>query len=162
MIFAPLSSPTAAWLEQHHPVLREALAWIRNLPPCPTEGVTELRGSDLYVNVHGYATVPEQECRWESHRHTIDVQYCIAGGEIIDWLPAGALQPRNDYVEAKDTEFWHPSSARPSQLVMTPGAFALFLPGELHRPKGRDGTHATVSKLVVKIHAPLFLEHAVS
>jgi len=157
MILEQLNSPTAAWLAQHHAVLREAFAWIRALPADAPEGITELRGRDMYVNVHGYATLPAAECRWESHRHTIDVQYCIRGGEMIDWLPAGSLAPRNDYVEAKDTEFWHPSAARPTQLVMTPGTFALFLPGELHRPKGYDGTNAAVRKLVVKIHAPLLL-----
>lgn len=157
MVFAPINSPTATWLEQHHPVLREAFAWIRALPTDAPEGTTELRGPELYVNVHSYATLPSNECRWESHRHTIDVQYCIGGGELIDWLPVGSLASMNDYVEAKDTEHWQPSAALTSQLRTSAGMFALFLPGELHRPKVQDGINAAIRKLVVKIHAPLLL-----
>lgn len=155
MVFEQVNSPTAAWLEQRHAVLREALAWIRAMPADAPEGITELRGREMYVNVHSYATLPAMECRWESHRHTIDVQYCISGGEVIDWLPAGSLAPQDDYAEAKDAEHWLPSAVRTTQLVMTPGAFVLFLPGELHRPKVHDGANASVRKLVVKINAPL-------
>jgi YhcH/YjgK/YiaL family protein len=156
MILEQINSPTATWLEQRHAVLREALGWIRNVPRNAPDGIIELRGREMYANVHGYATLPAAECRWESHRHTIDVQYCLDGGEAIDWLPAGSLAPKNDYVQAKDTEFWIPAATRSTQLVMTPGTFVLFLAGELHRPKGHDGTHDSVRKLVVKIHAPLF------
>jgi YhcH/YjgK/YiaL family protein len=157
MVFEQINSPTATWLEGKHSVLREAFAWIRALPAHAPDGITELRGREVYVNVHGYDTLSATQRRWESHRQTIDVQYCISGGEVIDWLPAGALAPQNDYGADKDTEHWQSSATRPTQLVMTPGTFVLFLAGELHRPKLHDGTNAAVRKLVVKIHAPLLM-----
>lgn len=126
------------------------------MPAEVAEGITELRGRDLYVNVHSYATAAAAGCRWESHRHTIDVQYCITGGEIIDWLPSGSLMPQQDYAIDKDTEHWQPATTgRPTQLMMASGTFALFFAGELHRPKVSDRSNRGIRKLVVKIHAPL-------
>ncbi len=155
MFFEHLDSTTAHAIETRFPVLREAFAWIRAMPAHQPDGITELRGTDMYVNVHGYATLPAPECRWESHRHTIDVQYCISGGEQIEWLPSGALRSMDDYNAAKDAEHWHASEIAATRLSMFAGAFVVFLPGELHRPKIADSTHADVRKLVVKIHAAL-------
>lgn len=156
MVFAELESTTARWLEQKSPIFEEAFSWIRAMPPDAGSGITELHDTRMYVNVHGYSTIPKSECRWESHRRTIDIQYCISGGEIIDWLPDGALAPKNDYSSEKDTEYWLDQQASPAVLRVLPGMFALFFPGELHRPKATDGIHTSIRKLVVKIDAAYF------
>ncbi len=156
MFFDHIDSVTARTLESRFPALRKAFAWIRAMPPTPADGITELRGPAMYVNVHGYATLPADQCRWESHHHTIDVQFCIGGGEQIDWLPDGTLAPMNNYDAEKDTEHWRSAEATsPTRLRMFPRAFVVFLPGELHLPKIADGSHPEVRKLVVKIQAHL-------
>ena len=153
MIFDTLESTTARWLAERSPKLADAFAWIRTMPATAPNGITELGGPDFYVNVHGYATKPLEECRWESHRHTVDLQYCIAGGELIHWLPTGALASLDDYNPAKEVEHWRDAGSATTLLRMTPGSFAIFFANELHRPQQRDGTNSDVRKLVVKIAA---------
>jgi YhcH/YjgK/YiaL family protein len=150
MICGLLQSPTAAWLQARHPVFGAALAWLRSMPAAPADGIIELDGPEFYVNVHGYATKPLEICRWESHRHTIDIQYCISGGEAIDWTQSG-LAPMSDYDESKDAEHWRDTGGPRTRLGMVPGMFVLFLPNEPHRPKVFDGEHSEVRKLVFKI-----------
>lgn len=156
MIHDTLNSTTTLWLQQCYPVLREAFDWIRALSGTPTHGITELHGSMMYVNIHGYDTLPISQCNWESHRHTIDLQYCITGGEVIDWLPEGKLEPFGEYNANKDTQTWNDSIIYCSHVLMLPGTYTIFLPNEFHRPKVSDGCNHHVNKLVVKIHNDLF------
>jgi biofilm protein TabA len=154
MISDVLRSTTSEWLEHRYATLATVFQWLRAMPSDAPDGITQLAGDDFYVNVHGYATKPAEECRWESHRRTVDVQYCISGGELIHWTPTGTLDGLGDYVEPpKDVEHWRDSRAPATVLRMTPGRFVIFLPNELHRPKVIDGTHPDVRKLVVKIGA---------
>lgn len=162
MIHDSIQSPTTRFLCDTHPVFAKAFEWIRNMPENPKSGITELIGQQMYVNVHAYDTLPVNACAWESHTRTIDIQYCIAGGEIIDWLPEGALSTLKSYTEATDTQFWAGDDTEfracprePVSLRMTADSYAIFLPEELHRPKQTDGTNDSVFKLVVKIQAPL-------
>jgi biofilm protein TabA len=155
MIHDILDSITTDWMQQRNPVLTEAFNWIRSMPIQTLEGISELCGSEMYVNVHGYETLPVTECRWESHRHTVDLQYCIEGGEIIEYLPALSLEPAGDYDLSKDTQKWRGEERPVTRLRMLPRVYALFLPNELHRPKVSDGAHPGVRKLVVKIQGHL-------
>lgn len=137
-------------------VLRRCFEWIQTAGNCFPDGITELEGANLFVNVHGYATKLRRDCRWESHRHTADLQFCISGGELIDWssqaLPIGNGET---YDAEKDFEFWRKEPPVWNTLGMGPGCFAILLPGELHRPAIRDARHADVRKLVFKIREPL-------
>jgi biofilm protein TabA len=155
MIHDSLNSATTRWLQKCYPALREAFDWILTLPSTLIEGITELRGSRMYVNIHGYHTLPANQCNWESHRHTVDLQYCISGGEVIEWLPEVKMEPAGEYNTEKDTQKWIGRVARCTQLKMFPGTYAIFLPNELHRPKIEDGANPCVIKLVVKIHEDL-------
>jgi biofilm protein TabA len=135
------------------PILRRAFEWIRALPPEPTEGITELEGRELYVNVHGYQTRPRDNCIWESHRHTTDLQFGLAGGELIEWSPIQYPRASTSYDLAKDFETW-PGDIEPvNTLRLERDGFVIFLPGELHRPMIADGVNNDVCKGVVKIHA---------
>lgn len=134
-------------------VFRRAFEWIRALPPEPKEGITELEGHSLYVNVHGYATRARENCVWESHRHTADLQLCLSGGELIDWTPIRFEGESTRYDDAKDFEAWPEGIVPATTLRLEGGMFAIFLPGELHRPVIADGKNVSIRKLVVKIDA---------
>lgn len=157
MISDRLDSSTTDWLSKQSPVFKTAFAWLRAMPPAPADGITELDGTRLYVHVQGYDTKPAAECRWESHRRTIDIQYIFHGGEAIDYQRPGILEPNNDYDPAREVEFWKPTAAPAATLLMTAGTFVVFLANEPHRPKGGDGTNASVRKAVFKIDASLIV-----
>jgi YhcH/YjgK/YiaL family protein len=108
----------------------------------------------MYVNVHGYNTLPEDECRFESHKRYIDLQYCINGGEKIAWQLTSKLSPEGDYDPKKDFQFYGPAPSS-TTLTLSPGCFAVFFPEDGHRPKQNDGANQSVWKLVVKINCKL-------
>lgn len=154
MFFGNLQSPeTYETLIRSQPLLR-ALTWIKQMPEDYPPGIHEIQGEDLFVNIHGYDTCPVEQCRFESHRKYVDIQYCIEGGERIDLQWASRLDPDGDFDQPKDLQFYHPQAGGTS-LQMTPGDFAIFFPQDAHRPRVQDGTNLSVRKLVVKINLAL-------
>lgn len=154
MIYGSISRPDSYQFLLSHPVWAEAFEWVRNLKPDIAPGIYRLRGDDMYVNVHGYQTLPPEECRYESHRQILDLQYCIRGGELIDWHPAESLAPDVAYDVERDIQFYH-SAVSHTSLELCPGRFAIFFPSDGHRPKQSDRVNPEVFKLVVKIRTAL-------
>lgn len=150
MIYGHLSAPDAYSHLLERPAWRFAFDWLAHLPEAPEPGIKELQGKDLYVNVHGYETLPREECRYESHRQYVDLQYCIHGGELIDWHLASSLTLDGPFDSDKDVQFYEPGSSL-TTLHMVPGSFAIFFPSDAHLPKRADNRHRSVSKLVIKI-----------
>ena len=137
-----------------HPVWDEVFQWLDALVPFPELGIEQLRGDDLYVNIMTYPTKPRSECRFESHRQYVDLQYTIDGAEIIDWHPAAKLSEETPYDSTKDVTFYHDAPAI-SSLLNTRGRFAIFYPSDAHRPMVANPSDPSVLKLVVKIRLSL-------
>lgn len=135
-----------------HPVWRRALDWLRILPPDLALGTYELIGRDMFASVQEYETLDRAAARFESHREHVDLQYTISGTEAIDWCPRSELQPDGPF--ENDVQFWLPPVTPLATLVNSPGRFAIFYPGDAHRPKVRVGA-GRVRKLVIKIHLKL-------
>jgi YhcH/YjgK/YiaL family protein len=156
MIFGDL-----AWRTNYAPLFsqspwREAWEFITALPEDPELGITELQGERLYVNVHTYATKPVEACNFETHRHTVDLQVVLRGGEYIDWMPRECLQPAGEWDAEKDFQFYQPPQVTPSTRVhLTAGRYVVFYPNDGHRPQMQDGRHDSLVKAVAKIHTSL-------
>ena len=155
MITDRLESSTTLWLSRQSTVFKEAFEWLRAMPGSQPDGRIDLNGDRVYILVQGYNTQPAAECRWESHRRTIDIQYIFEGGEAIDYHRPGVLTPNNDYDPAREVEFWQPTAPPAATLLMTAGTYVVFFADEPHRPKVADGTHTAVRKAVFKIDARL-------
>lgn len=150
MLFSHLDNPGTYQLLTRSQVWQQAMDWIKINSKNAEKGVYELRGQDMYVNVHGYDTLPEDQCIFESHRRYIDLQYCISGGECIAWQLSSNLIPDRDYDPERDFQFYKPGICA-AHFTLAPGCFAIFFPEDAHRPKQYDGTNQSVRKLVVKI-----------
>jgi len=137
------------------PVLSKSLAWLGKHAATAEFGDHLLGVSGWYANVHGYETLPEAECKWENHLHTIDIQYLISGREGIRWAALNQLGIPKHYIEDKDRQEFDVPSGTASLIVMRPGMFAVFLPGEAHCPKIAFPKTVTLRKVVVKIPARL-------
>jgi YhcH/YjgK/YiaL family protein len=158
MIYGTLRDNNTYWPVARVPAIASALAWLQAMPKDQAPGVYELDGKKIYVNVHGYDTLARNECTFESHRVYADLQYCIEGGEVIDYAWRAELgTDRGPYDESKDVLFSDPP-AHFSSLVMKPGDFAIFLPADAHRPKVHDSINPAIRKLVVKIDVSLLGE----
>src|SRR5690606_15596351 len=73
MIHGHLSAVDAYAHLLSNPAWRFAFDWLSKLPPRPEPGIRPLQGDDIYVNVHGYETLPREQCRYESHRRYVDL-----------------------------------------------------------------------------------------
>lgn len=156
MIYAKLNTPSTYLPLVGHPVWEEALGALRRLDEASPLGITELRGEQMFVNVHTYATKVEEDCRYEGHRDMIDVHYIIKGGEFVDWHLKEELQPDGDYDADKDFQFYCvPSIPNQTRVHLKAGYFGVFFPEDGHRPQMHDGIHEGVLKAVVKIHRKL-------
>ena len=136
------------------PAWKKAFDWIKTATPGTTPGVHKLQGDEIYANVHGYSTLPREQCRYENHHRYVDLQYCITGGELIDWQLATVLQPDGPFNSEKDLQFYQ-SQGTLTIVQMKPGSFAIFFPPDGHAPKRNDGTNSSTFKVVVKIDRSL-------
>lgn len=156
MLYAKLNTPSTYTPLLGHPVWEEALAALRSLDESSPLGILKLRGDNMFINVHTYETLPEAECRFEGHRDMIDVQYIIAGGELVDWVLKEELEEDGAYLVEKDFQYYHAPKVGPMTRVhLKSGYFGVFFPEDGHRPKLNDGIHKGVYKAVVKIHRKL-------
>jgi YhcH/YjgK/YiaL family protein len=154
MLHAVLDDPgTHAPFLGSNPVWARCLAWLRGLTPETPLGRHPFGIDDLWASVQEYETRPREECRFESHRDHVDIQYTIAGSEIIDWIERGVLEPDGDF--ADDVQFWSPPGGGFSALAQEPRRFAVFFPADAHRPKVMAGKPGLVRKAVIKIHRRL-------
>lgn len=155
MLYGRLDLPDTYAMLAAHPVWAEALAWLHALPTGIAPGIHLLRGDAMFANVHGYATKPRAACRYESHRRYIDLQYCISGGEVIEWHPAGALKATDAYDPLKDVIHYAAPAASDASLCLVPRSFAIFFPSDGHMPKIASRIDTRVDKLVIKIDQEL-------
>ena len=141
------------------PVWKKTFEALNSLTPDSSNGIRYFESDKFFVNVHGYETLPVEECRFEGHQQTIDVQYTISGGELIHWAPKWELQEDGDYQASNDFQYFRdPPDHVFTQTKMSPGNFVVFFPNDGHRPKIHDGEHSRIHKAVVKIDMSLMDE----
>lgn len=156
MLYAKLNSPSTYTPLLGHPIWEEALEALRSLNTDSPLGITELRGKDMFVNVHTYETKPLAECRFEGHRDMIDIQYIISGGELVDWHLKSELVEDGAYDAKKDFQFYlEPDGPILTRIHLEAGHFGVFFAEDGHRPQIHDGVSQGVLKVVVKINKKL-------
>lgn len=104
----------------------------------------------MYYFVQEYETKNEQECKLESHKKYVDIQYIISGEERFKVASIENLIVAEDYDQDRDVMFWNSSEAMCS-FVLTSGGYAVFYPNNAHKPGMFDETKSIVRKLVVKV-----------
>lgn len=126
-----------------------ALQWLRSCDAAGlAPGTCEIEGRGLYAVVACYRTRPSQECRLETHRRYIDVQYVAAGRELMGHAPAGALVPDGPYDPERDVQF---HAGRADFVLLKTGMYAIMPPGVAHMPGvAAGGRREGVKKIVVK------------
>jgi YhcH/YjgK/YiaL family protein len=113
-------------------------------------GRTDIEGDDVYVMMSEGETKPPEQVKFEAHRRYIDIQLVVRGQEAIGVAPVSALGTVEPYDPAKDIEFFA-VPAISETLALHAGDFAVFAPGDGHRPSLHlDGPHVS-RKAVVKV-----------
>lgn len=155
MIYGKLCDFESMGLASLSETVARSVAWIRALPADPAEGRYVLWQDDIYALVLRYNTGDAAGSRFETHRKYVDLQYTLAGAEVIDWAPRGTLSNDGDYDATKDLLFHHPGPVF-GRVLKSAGYFSIHTPVDAHRPKIRAEGADQVFKLVVKIPVGLF------
>src|ERR1039457_5107099 len=138
-------------LKQLHPGFGPALQYLRRtkLGELP-EGRQEIDGSRLYAVVIRGPGRSQKWAKLEVHRRYIDIQYAVAGSDVIGWKPTATCRdPEQAYVEQKDLQFFR--DAADSWVTIPPESFGIYYPEDAHAPMAADGlTHKVVVKVAVR------------
>ena len=135
-------------LRNFHPGFRAAFQFLREADlPQLSDGRQEIDGSRLYAVVVRGQGKGQKGAKLEAHRRYIDIQYSLAGPDVIGWKQVSTCRnPEQEYSEAKDIQFF--LDASDSWVTVPQGSFGIYFPQDAHAPMGSEGP---IHKVVVKV-----------
>jgi len=134
-----------------HRVWAIAFAWLEAQGATAPEGIHPLGEEGFYARVMSYPLKSRDAARYEAHRHTVDVQFTVDGGEGIELSAPEELVPLHDYSAEKEVEHYATPPQGVAMVENLAGRFTVLFPGEPHLPQLKIRSFAAVRKVVVKI-----------
>jgi biofilm protein TabA len=131
-----------------HPGLAAAFAALAD-PATHTlpAGKHPLDGERLALVVDQKAGRGQAGARLEAHRRYIDVQFAVAGTDLMGWKTTRHCRDlTTPYDATRDIEFY--GDVPDAWFALPVGTFAIFFPEDAHAPLAGDGD---LHKLIVKI-----------
>lgn len=107
---------------------------------------------NLFASLQSYQTLKAEEKEFEVHEEYIDLQYIVTSSERIDFATkdtygkAYEIDKEGDFFLTNEIENY-------SQLFLDEGDFAIFFPGEFHKPGCSLDNDRDMQKIVFKIKA---------
>lgn len=146
---------------QHHTlfmpaVIASALDYLRDTDFSQMEpGRYPIDGTQIFALLQDPTTQLWESGLPEFHARYIDIQCLLEGEEVIGYSLANPdLANITDQLAERDIAFVA-QQENETRLVLTPGMFAIFYPGELHRPCRALHTPMRIKKVVIKIAVEL-------
>ena len=107
---------------------------------------------NLFASLQSYQTLKAEEKEFEVHEAYIDLQYIVTSSERIDFATKDSYG--KDYEVDKEGDFFLTNKIENySQLFLDEGDFAIFFPGEFHKPGCSLENDRDMQKIVFKIKA---------
>ncbi|WP_255574905.1 N-acetylneuraminate anomerase, partial [Citrobacter sp. Colony219] len=107
-----------------------------------------------FMNVMQFVTQQPEQKKAELHEQYIDIQVLLAGEErILFGMTDSARQCDEMHVE--DDYQLCSEIADEQAIVLKPGRFAIFMPGEPHKPGCVVQAPMDIKKVVIKVRASL-------
>ena len=110
-------------------------------------GKHDIVGDTIFALVQEYQTKPLEDCKLESHKKYIDIQYVIRGEEMM-----GVTTQNNQKIieinEEKEYTFYEGNT---SLVLVSKGMFTIFFPDDLHQPCVQTESATEVKKVVIKV-----------
>ncbi|MBF0506360.1 MAG: YhcH/YjgK/YiaL family protein [Nitrospirae bacterium] len=132
--------------------LNKAIAFLRGLDTDRlTEGKVEIDGHRVFALFQRYETVAANAPKFEYHKKYIDVQYVVAGEEVIGWVPAGCIKITEEYEADKDICFGEAPKHQITPIYLGTGQLAVLYPEDGHAPRLAARGPSTVCKIVIKV-----------
>ena len=132
------------------PRIASALSFIEGVEPAAFKtGQVEIEDRDIFAIFQELITEPVEGRQYEAHREYIDIQYLLAGEEVIRVTNLASLSEAVPYDKERDITFYH--AAPGNDLLLREGDFVILFPQDAHLPKIPPAGPAEVRKVVVKV-----------
>lgn len=107
---------------------------------------------NLFASLQSYQTLKAEEKEFEVHKDYIDLQYIVKSSERIDFATKDTYGKA--YEIDKEGDFFLTNDIKNhSQLFLNEEDFAIFFPGEFHKPGCSLENDRDMQKIVFKIKA---------
>lgn len=117
----------------------------------------DLDGERIFALVQEYKPRELCDAKVEIHRRYIDIHVPVSGDEMICYCPIVKLEMIEDFTPKSDDVLYKMDPLAASKLLVPPGAFVWFDPGEGHSPCLKvPGSPPVCRKIVFKVDAALF------
>ncbi len=138
-----------------HPALQDALTLgLAARPQEKAPGRYELQGDNIFMNVMTFNTQSPVEKKAELHEQYIDIQLLLNGEERILFGTAGTARQCEEFHHEDDYQLCS-AIENEQAIILKPGMFAVFMPGEPGKPGCVVGEPDEIKKVVVKVKADL-------
>tara|TARA_B110000967_G_scaffold207064_1_gene255444 strand:- start:26994 stop:27449 length:456 start_codon:yes stop_codon:yes gene_type:complete len=109
-----------------------------------------LEDRSIFAIVMEYDTLDEKECKVESHKKYIDLQYMVSGAELTGVTSFEGQVPSTAYNEENDFQFYNLTNL--PKLTLKERCFAVYYPDDIHQTTiSIDGKSKKNRKVVFKI-----------
>ncbi|MEM0652651.1 N-acetylneuraminate anomerase [Klebsiella huaxiensis] len=152
MIFGDVNNPSQAGISamlQQAIILAQAYD-LQSIAP----GSYELQGGDIFMNVMQFASGLPEKKKAELHAQFIDIQILLAGEERIFYGVADSARQCEEMHVDEDYQLCGKMVGEQS-ITLRPCMFAVFMPGEPHKPGCVVTEPADIKKVVIKVRADL-------
>lgn len=139
----------------HSEPMTRVMERLAGLGPDTAPGEYEVAGREAFIRVFEAETQPLEGALYEVHHEYADVHRLLAGEELCLWAPEGLLEPAGTFDAAKDAGFGRLIGGERNVFRLTPGRFAVFLPGEGHLTRVRAAGPGRLLRAVGKVRAGL-------
>lgn len=112
-------------------------------------GKHNIDGENVFVVVMEYTTQDVAECKSETHKKYIDIQYMIEGEEHIGIKTLHNEIPTTPYNEEGDFMFYTLENL--PKICLQKNHFAVFFPDDIHQTMQQIETPKKIRKAVFKI-----------
>lgn len=107
----------------------------------------------LFIVVNRYSAVSEEDKPYEVHRRYADLQMILCGRETIFAADTNELKfLSDDFKSGGDNALYENGvNTAKTSVTLVPGNFAVFFPGEAHKPGIDCGEKSDILKVIFKI-----------
>ncbi len=138
-------------LRKYPQALQKAITYLATTDFAQVEdGVHEIDGKNMYAQVFTYTSKPAEQCKPETHKKYLDVQFWIDGEELFGVSPINNAGNCVEEILERDLYFYD-GVANESFVHATQGCYAVFFPNDMHRPGVCVDAPMTYRKVVVKV-----------
>jgi len=138
--------------ELYSPILQNGLKFLEQTDFSDWEnGRHEIDGNNMFAIIQEYLPDVRENRKAETHGKYLDIQYVVAGEEIIGYSNlTAAAEVDEDCLADKDAVFYRNLTTETDVRVLSE-MYAIFFPWDIHRPGCVSKPGIRVRKVVLKI-----------